>query len=774
MTTTRSKSNITISTGSRPVYFQRRQHKVLLSFVAGVVIGLALSVVVLVRPNSESVTNNVYINIGEQRHAFKLDPRFAEFDHLLEQLHPYAEITRELSEEVSFKDPVYYAVVVRNGRSLNNLKAVQSTWAKDIPSSNVGFFVPFEKTPPGNFKVEDPTKLNDGSYKDNIIQLSRSGVLEIQTLKFLCKYKLNDTKWFFISSDDVYVKTNMLESFLSSLEASQDQLRYLGKPIDRDLVGGACMPGPGSILSQSTLSELCPEIGTCSKLRGNLETECVVGECVRKQLPSVQCAKEGNPHELFLEFNGGKEGSIVDPRNKQALDTSLTVYPITDPRLMFSVHQLIVSRRLNDSQHEIQQLKLTLDHMAELLPHADTNLQQENENRDVLKSEDDIVSWKLINHDKLMSCVGNNPASKIQTLWKEELGVLSSKAMKYLNSHNKDLYTFKRMVNVYLRVDPLLGTEYILDFEVKLAGTESNYSIPSKPFRAALTRLFNDPESNPVTPELRAPRHISIGILVTRDHMQRLKKFMSMMERVLEKNQNIDLIVVEMRSKTEKQKKLKTFNPKSIVAMYRNKYPQANFKLIDSAKQLSRSHGISLIVPELKPDDLLLISDIDFEFDNGFLQRCQNYPILGQQAFFPIPFYKMDPSLVMSMNHTAIENDITQHSGHWLVDSYSTACIHAADILSNVQREDLKTTPNEINMTEVYSTLIQKGYEIIRGADKGLKKLHSKERPCELDVYGERHDHCNSPKNFYEKLYLKTQVSTLLLDHEGEHAHKKY
>ena len=778
MTLGKSKGTLSFTQGLHPVYHQRKQHWALLPFVAGVIIGLAVSTILLIRPYSKSVTNNVYINLGQQRHTFGLDPRFAEFDRLLEQLHPYSEMIHRLSEEVKVMDPVFYAVIVPDGQSLDNLKAIRNSWAKDVPEADIGFFVPFDDTARTNFEFannENTNGIEAESYKSNgIIKLSKSELLEIQTLKFLCDHKLNDTKWFFISYDNVYVKTHLLEKFLLSMETSQSELGYLGKPIKREPIGRVCMPGPGSVLSYSILSELCPKLDACVKLQDHLETECVLGECVRKQLPSVQCAKEGNPLELFLKFEKGKRGSIVDPRNKRVLENALTVYPIADPKLMYNVHQFVVSKRLNTSQHEIQELKMTVDRMAEHLPQTDIKTFHGKENNDVINSEDDIAAWKLINHNMLMSCVENNPASKIQTLWKNELDVLSSIAMEYLNAREEDTYSFKRMVNVYWRVNPLLGTEYILDFEVKLAGTESDYNAPSKSIRATLTRLYNEPEGNPILPEAETSRHVCIGVLVTSELVEKFQRFISMLEKVLEENQRFDLIVVEMRTTTEKQNLHKSNSLKSIVSSYENKYPKANFKVINSPNILSRSHGISLLVRELRPNDLVFISDLDLEFDTSFLDRCRNYPFQGRQVFFPIPFSKMDPSLVASMNHTMLENTITQHSGHWSVNSYSTACIYAVDILSNVQQDDFKGIPNEINMAEVYSTLVKKGYEVVRGVDKGLKRLHSSERVCDLDFYGEQHDPCSSPQGRYEMLYLKTQLSVLLLDHEGEHAHKKY
>ncbi len=731
---------------SQPGY-QRRQHWALLPFVAGVLLGLAVSTIILIRPDT-TVTN---ISIGRER-----QDQNEKFNRFLEELHKQERDTQRLSEEMTMKRTVYYAVMLTDTTSIESLNIIKNTWARDMGPAEIGFFLSSEY--PQN---TDTIKISSSSSEQ----------LEIETLKYICNNKLNETKWFFLSYDNVYVKREQLENYLLSLETMPGDFGYLGKPIKRESsIGGVCMAGPGSVFSQSILSQLCPRLNKCNPSEGIPEPDCVLGECVRKQLPSIQCARDVKLHEIFLNFVERMKGNILDPRHKTAFDKALTIFPV-DPKLMYNIHEAVLSKRLNYSQQTVQDLKRSVDYMIDLLPLTEIRLYNERVKSDVTLVEDDITSWKLISSNLLMSCVENSPAIKIHSLWKEELELLSRKSIDYVNSREDEEYTFKRIVNAYWRLDAQLGTEYVIDFETKLAGMESDYSSPTNRFRASLLRQYNDPEVNPVIQQVDTAQHTTISVLVSNDLTEQFEHFMSNFEETLKLDQRFDLLAVHMKSVRTEQTNYHQVD--KIISLYANKYPQANFKVLKSPHKLSRSHAISLLVHELRPNDLVFLSDLELQFDYQFLNRCRSYPLQKQQVYFPIPFNQIDPAMLSATNHTQLHDGITPHSGHWLVNSYSVACLYAIDILSTIEHEEAIPV-DEINVKELYSKLVKNGYSIIRSADKGLRKMYSKHRNCELDYYGEHYEPCQSLPDSYEKLYLKTQLSVLLLDHEGEHTHKKY
>ncbi len=759
------------------------QHWALLPFVVGVLIGLVLSTAILVRPYTESITN-VYISLSEEDEQQRLLQTYKEdFKKILRELEPQrlmgdqTACAKKLSNEVSLKDPVYYAIIMTDRHSSDQVEVLRQTWARDIPAKDIGFFLPPEDgvEKEGEVDEEDLHYGEIDTESGTTVELPSSHLTEFHTLRYVCKHKINDTKWFFVANEDVYVKTRSLVHYLHRFEGLP-QMGYLGKPVKRDPVGRLCMPGPGTVLSYQTLAELCPKIDQCLAMEGSFKTECTIGECVRKHL-DMQCNREGTPppQDLFLKFDASKHGMITESANHQTLETALTVYPVTDPKLMYLIHQFVISRVLNETHHVLNHLKDSVDQMTKLLPRSELELQKNAETQVDLSSRDDIPVWKLINHDLLMSDEENNPALKMNAPWKTEINLLVQKAVEHLNSwEGEEQYTFRKVVNAYWKVNPLLGIDYSIDFEATRPSDDP--LLPSKRFRVVISRPLSSPDISPVQ-LYPSDKYVNVAIFLTTEQTVQFHAFMKMLDRVLQHDQRINLLVVQMKTASERQKPRKASNaldPKSVLSLYETKYPKAEFKVIDTSNLLSRAHGVSLVLRECRPSEIVFIADLDLEFDNSFVERCRNFPIQSQQVYFPIVFAKSDPAILSDTDHTMLEGAISPHSGYWLVHSYSTACIHAADILAAISHAGFKGIPTEVDMMTVFNGLLSKKYEIIRATDKGLKLVYSDKRTCDLDLHGEAHDPCESHEEPYTSLYTRTQLSVLLFDHEGEYSDVKF
>lgn len=483
--------------------------------------------------------------------------------------------------------------------------------------------------------------------------------------------------------------------------------------------------------------------------------------------------------EYFLLVDTDVQGSITEKKNAHHLDTALTVYPITDAKMMFNIHQSVVGRRLNATQHEMHSLKWALDRMTELLPPSDRSLQSSYKQHVDVITIDDIVSWKLVNRDILLSEEENVPTRNIPGVWRSELGAMMEKAVQYLNVGKESRHFYKRIVNAYWRVDPMAAIHYIIDFESSKPSQkeEDKSSLQTSRHRITFTRALNSPEVSPPLSPSSSHQQVTVIVCFTTEHLERLQQFLRRLETALERGQRVHLVAVQMRSATEKQKPRRSQNvvdAKSILSLYKNKYPSSSFVVLESPALLSRSHAIAMVLRDSRPSEVLFLADLDFDFDEGFLDRCRSLPIQGQQVYFPIVFSQANPTLLASLNHTLLEGTVSQHSGHWLVPSYSAACVYAADLLTMSTQSDLKGILNEVDVPEVYRVLMEKGYEVVRAPDKQLKRVYSTGRTCDLDLVGLSHDSCKVKGDSQESEYLQTQLSALLFDHEGEHSENKY
>ena len=690
-----------------------------------------------------------------------VEERLAEVQRLLGELdtqsHHHGNSVLRLSDEVEMMSPVFYAVLlVSPQQPLDNIRVLNETWAGGVASKDIAFFVQSEEE---DMRTEGTLKVE--GHKNGIHQLTSSNLPEVQVLNYLCQNKLNSSKWFFIGNGDLYVKTHSLETYLMEVDALHYHYGYLGKPIKRDPIGRVCMPGPGSVLSHMTMQEVCLKISECASLKP--VTDCVLGECTRRLVPWLQCNKEGNPHSLFLKFDGAKRGPITEQKHRDILDVALTVYPVSDPKLMYAVHQLMVGERLNASYYHLQQIKASLDLMDDLLPQADIHTHQVKQEASITR--EDIVTWKLVSNNLLMSEEERAPSVKIPSVWKHEFNSLIDKCKDYLSTWEEGSYTFKRIVNAYFRVVPATGVDYIIDFEGKEGKTEDEFSLAAKHFRVSLSRRLNSLEVNPALMKAAGVelKHVTVAVVMTTEYIEQFQGFMSRLEKLLDYDQKIDLLLVNMKSK--KRGKEKSSSVRSTLSHYETKYPQTTFTVLDSPTIVSREHGVSLVIRELRPSDIVFLADLDIEFDIGFLERCRSLPLQGQQAYFPIPFSEANPSLLREINHEKMEDAISEHSGHWLTESKSVACLYAADVLVAAQQARGKGIPNSIAMGDVYQTLVGKGYEVIRATDKGLRLKYDGGRECKGRLVGEGEDECSDGD--YVDLYSRTQLSALFFDHEG-------
>lgn len=724
-------------------------HWALLPFVTGILVGLSVSTVFLIRPYTEHVVTNVYIDVmggGDNGgHTREVEERLQRYEELMRELHPVSHVGTgpvSLSEETIMKDLVHYAVLVDENDMIETLR---HTWALDIPEAKVSYFVSSEDTAGDQEMVGTET---------NVVTLSRGELHEIQVLQYVCDHKMNSTKWFFFGYDTSYVKTQELESYLLTLEGSQEQLLYLGKPVKREPIGRLCLPGPGSVLSYQALTQLCPKLGGCRTMREeDLKTECVLGECIHKQLPHVQCNKEGYPQSLFLRFDAAKKGPIIDPKNKVILNRALAIYPVPDPKLMYNIHQLVVSKRLNDSQHFAQELKQVANQMTAFLPRSESTHTQGN--GDVIKSRTDIVSWNLINHNKLMVKDSDDPAIQVSALWSQELNTINTRTMEYLSVlHEDQQMILDRVVNAYWRHHPSKGMEYIVDFETKSSPSQENENPSTNRFCAYLSRSYNPPEVSPLQPQVRDSKRVTIAIVMTGDQIDALEIFMKDLSQVLSEDQRLDLIVVKMR--TSKDRQGKNVDLDSVIHPYETQYLRASFKTVNSPYILSRSHGLAMVLHEVRPTDVLFLADLYLTFNASFLERCRNLPLQGQQVYYPIPFATESDSTDGTIISSAF--------GHWLVKSHGMGCVYAADVLSSMQAGS-KGIPKEVDSEILYRRLLEKDYEVIRSVDSGLWRRQVKESDCELHMVGDEQELCEVVA--YGELRDKTQLSEMLFDHEG-------
>lgn len=162
-------------------------------------------------------------------------------------------------------------------------KAVYESWGNDI-QGRIGFYSSEGSEPPDNCPNLPLIALSkvDDSYPP---QKKSFLMLEHMWQQHGDKYE-----WFLRSDDDLYVRIELLENLLRSIDSRRPY--YIGQAgrgnpderdsLDLDYDENFCMGGPGVLLSRETLKRIIPHVKYCLDNLYTSHEDVELGRCVRR------------------------------------------------------------------------------------------------------------------------------------------------------------------------------------------------------------------------------------------------------------------------------------------------------------------------------------------------------------------------------------------------------------------------------------------------------------------------------------------------------------
>lgn len=162
-------------------------------------------------------------------------------------------------------------------------KAVYETWGKEL-SGKIAFFSSEFSTVPENCPDLPlvPLQRVDDTYPP---QKKSFMMLQYMWNNFGDRFE-----WFLRADDDVYVRTDRLESLLRSVDSRRAM--YIGQAgrgnseefglLSLEYDENFCMGGPGVILSRETLRRIVPHIKYCLRHLYTTHEDVELGRCVQK------------------------------------------------------------------------------------------------------------------------------------------------------------------------------------------------------------------------------------------------------------------------------------------------------------------------------------------------------------------------------------------------------------------------------------------------------------------------------------------------------------
>ncbi len=365
------------------------------------------------------------------------------------------------------------------------------------------------------------------------------------------------------------------------------------------------------------------------------------------------------------------------------------------------------------------------------------------------KNKFEVNVWDYFNQTRIMSINNEQPSNGIIGGIREEARFILTKGIFIANQGlpNHEKLIFHKLENGYHRIDPMRGSEYILDFVFRKSSDKSTQIKK----RVNVLRPFHETVI-PIDCSQNQPR---VNFIITLSGLSdRLEKFLKTFEKnILIPKEDASLTIV-LYDSPDAQK------VNSLILTYLAIYPEAQLKIIDIDGKFARGVGLHRGTEYFKDDELLFFVDIDLEIGPDFLRRARLNAIEGKQVYFPIFFklYKLD--FVNKYHKGNSSQLLKRHNGHWAHYSYGMVVIYASDYRKaggfNI---NLKGWGEED--VDFFNKVIQHGVEVFRAPDPGLIHLwHPKVCNQDTVVTSEAYYHCLQSKseNLADRIELANYI----------------
>ncbi|XP_059383544.1 chondroitin sulfate synthase 1-like [Carassius carassius] len=648
----------------------------------------------------------------------------------------------------------------------NRAVAAYRTWAKTIPGK-VEFF---------SSEGSDTTIPIPIVALQNVDDSYPPQKKSFMMLKYMHDHYLDQFEWFMRADDDVYIKSEKLESFLRSLNSSE--AIFLGQTGmgARDELGklalepgeNFCMGGPGVIMSRGVLRRMVPHIRQCLQEMYTTHEDVEVGRCVRR-FAGVQCVWSYEMQQLFYEnYEPNKKGYIRDLHNSK-IHRAITLHPNKNPPYQYRLHSYMLSRKIAELRHRTIQLHREIVQMSR---YSNTEVHKEDLQLGMPPSfmrfhphqREEVLEWEFLTGKYIFSSSDRQPPRRgIDSSQKMALDDIIMQVMEMINANAKTrgrVIDFKEIQYGYRRVNPMYGAEYVLDLlllykkhkgktmtvpvrrhaylqqtfskiqfledeemDARVLAARINQDSDSLSFLSnSLKMLVPFKLSGQAGLEQHEPKDKKINILVPlAGRYEIFVRFMANFEKIcLIPNQNVKLLILlfSTENNTERIKQIE------LMREYHMKYPKADMEIKPVSGSFSRALALEVGSAHFTNDSLLFYCDVDLLFTPDFLSRCRGNTILGEQTYFPIIFSQYDPKVVYagkvpSDNHYVF----TSKTGLWRHYGFGIVCVYKGDLVK-AGGFDVSIQGWGLEDVDLFNKFVQSGIKLFRSTDTGIVHVH--------------------------------------------------
>lgn len=407
---------------------------------------------------------------------------------------------------------------------------------------------------------------------------------------------------------------------------------------------------------------------------------------------------------------------------------AITVTPLTKPNHFYNMHHYYTNDLLNSVNVNNTKLRAHMIQTAERGAQSDSLLRSSehqsppwtklgvNPPYKPTNSKEDVIHFQLSNTNAVYEESKHKPCRSMSEAEQSNTKQVFRDIVKSQIDHGYVSNTSTTtMGNALKRTDPLRGTDYFLEVDVR-----DKDGFFSTRFLHGLHELLPAQVTSLSTADYKSTK---VNFVVATPPVSRgFQQFMMSFENSFlarKPMEHVGMLVVMYSDGRLKAYDKDLFAVSTLINLYRSKYPEADLRLVTTSENYSRIDMLRVASMEHASYELLFLADIHIDYSMQFLERCRMNAVEDKQVYFPSVFNPYNPAEFYKekiLYPYATKFQLNERRGSWMQNSFHLACVFNYDLMKALNEGDMKW-----NLIDQFIRLKQ--LNIFRSVEPGLVHL---------------------------------------------------
>lgn len=400
--------------------------------------------------------------------------------------------------------------------------------------------------------------------------------------------------------------------------------------------------------------------------------------------------------ELFYSANNlieQEELQTGEHSYNDKVSNAITLTPLTKPDHFYNLHHYYTAILLNSVSVNNSRLRAHMIKTSERGAQSDSLLQS-NEHQSPpwtklgvnppykpTDTEDDVIWFESLDEHLVYTESKHYPSRPVSRNEQRGIDAVYKAVVKSQVDHgymsNKSTMILEKTLK---RTDPQRGTDYFLEIAVK-----DREGFVNTKFLHSLQEFLPVQVNSLSIADYKSTK---VNFVVATPPVSRgFQKFIMSFENNFLARKPMELVgilVIMYSDGLFRTYDKDLFAVSTLINLYKNKYPEADLRIITTKNKFSRLDMLKIASKEYPSYELLFIADIHIDFSMQFLERCRMNTLENKQVYFPSVFNPYNPSEFYKekiLYPYATKFQINEQRGSWMQNSYHLACVYNYDLM---------------------------------------------------------------------------------------------